>query len=257
MRAVSHQPSGFIWYELMTDDLAAAEAFYTTVVGWTVAGSGQPGMDYRIWSAEGRGVGGVMAIPAEAGGMQPGWYGYVRVDDVDACVGRVMAAGGAPCMTAKDIPHVGRIGMVADPQGALIYVMAPEGADEPAVAMGTPGHGAWHELHTSDPAAALGFYGAVFGWAAAGEMDMGPMGTYRMFGTGEGMTGGMMQSAALGQPMWLYYFAVGDIDAAQARVEAAGGAVLHGPQAVPGGGWIIQGRDPRGAGFALVGSRVA
>lgn len=247
--------NGFIWYELMTNDVAGAEAFYTAVVGWTVAGSGQPGMDYRIWSADGRGVGGLMAVPAEAQGMRPGWYGYVRVDDVDACVGRAVAGGGACCMPARDLPGVGRIAMVADPQGAQVYVMTPQGEAQPPVPHGSLGHGAWHELHAADAAAALGFYGAVFGWGAAGEMDMGPMGTYRMFGTGEGMIGGMMNSAALGQPMWLYYFVVGDIDAAVARVGAAGGTVLHGPQAVPGGGWVIQGRDPAGVVFALVGSR--
>ena len=249
---MSGQASGFIWYELAANDLAAAEAFYTRVVGWTVAPSGQPGMDYRIWSAAGRGVGGLMA---GAEGMPRGWYGYVRVDDVDACVGRAVAAGGVACMPATDIPGVGRIAMVADPQGAQLYVMAPQGEAPPAVAPGTPGHGAWHELHTSDPSAALGFYGAVLGWGPMGEMDMGPMGTYRMFGAGESMIGGMMQSAALGRPMWLFYIAVEDIDAAMARVSGAGGAILHGPQEVPGGGWILQGRDPMGVAFALVGPR--
>ena len=251
---MSGQPSGFIWYELAANDLPAAEAFYTGVVGWTVAPSGQPGMDYRIWSAAGRGMGGLMAAPE---GMAPGWYGYVRVDDVDACIARAVAAGGVVCMPATDLPGVGRMGMVADPQGAQIYVMTPQGEAPPPVAPGTPGHGTWHELHAADPAAALGFYGAMLGWVAAGEMDMGPMGTYRMFGSGEGMIGGMMQSAALGRPMWLYYFAVEDIDAAMARVTGAGGAVLHGPQAVPGGGWVIQGRDPQGVAFALVGPRAA
>src|SRR5438105_4890398 len=30
-------PSDFFWYELMTPDQAASEAFYTKVVGWTAA----------------------------------------------------------------------------------------------------------------------------------------------------------------------------------------------------------------------------
>jgi predicted enzyme related to lactoylglutathione lyase len=253
---MAHEASSFIWYELMTDDLAAAEAFYTSVVGWTVASSGQPGMDYRIWSAAGRGVGGLMAIPAEAAGMKPGWFGYLKVADVDASVAGVVAAGGSVGMPANDIPGVGRIAMVSDPQGAAFYVMTPKMGEAPhPVAQGRPGHGAWHELHAKDARAALAFYGAAFGWGAAGEMDMGPMGSYLMFNTGADPVGGMMASAALGKPAWLFYFGVGDIDAAKARVEAAGGTVTNGPQEVPGGMWVVQGLDPRGAAFAVVGSR--
>jgi len=40
-----------------------------------------------------------------------------------------------------------------------------------------------------------------------------------------------------------------------ARVNAAGGKVVHGPQEVPGGAYIINGVDPQGAAFNLVGPR--
>lgn len=53
------------------------------------------------------------------------------------------------------------------------------------------------------------------------------------------------------QPFWLYYFNVDDIDAAAARVTAAGGQVLMGPHEVPGGSWILQALDPQGGMFAL------
>ena len=69
--------------------------------------------------------------------------------------------------------------------------------------------------------------------------------------------GGMFNDPMSVQPHWLYYFAVADIDAAVGRVVGAGGKVNHGPQEVPGGAWIIQGVDPQGAAFALVGSRNA
>jgi predicted enzyme related to lactoylglutathione lyase len=38
-------------------------------------------------------------------------------------------------------------------------------------------------------------------------------------------------------------------------VKANGGAVLVGPQEVPGGAWIINAQDPQGGTFALVGMR--
>jgi len=55
--------------------------------------------------------------------------------------------------------------------------------------------------------------------------------------------------------MWLCHFGTGSIDDAAKRVNANGGAILHGPSEVPGGGFIIQARDPQGAMFALVGRR--
>jgi hypothetical protein len=56
-------------------------------------------------------------------------------------------------------------------------------------------------------------------------------------------------------PSWVYYFNVGDIDAAVKRVKIGGGQVVEGPIEVPGGSWIIQCLDPQGAIFALVGKR--
>ena len=52
--------------------------------------------------------------------------------------------------------------------------------------------------------------------------------------------------------MWTYDFRVADIDAAKSKVEANGGTVMHGPQDVPGGDYILVGGDPQGAMFALV-----
>src|SRR4051812_44786828 len=42
----------------------------------------------------------------------------------------------------------------------------------------------WHELMTTDPAAAARFYAEVLGWSVQ-EVDMGPMGTYRLFKQGD------------------------------------------------------------------------
>jgi predicted enzyme related to lactoylglutathione lyase len=54
---------------------------------------------------------------------------------------------------------------------------------------------------------------------------------------------------------WLYYFVLDDIDAGLERVKANGGAVLFGPQEVPGGAWIVSAQDPQGGAFALVGMK--
>ena len=38
----------FIWYELCTGDADGAQAFYSAVIGWDIADSLVPDMDYRI-----------------------------------------------------------------------------------------------------------------------------------------------------------------------------------------------------------------
>ena len=123
------------------------------------------------------------------------------------------------------------------------------------------GHVGWHELYSGDFDADMAFYTGAFGWTKGEAMDMGEMGLYQLVSqTGgsdfQSMSAGIMpRPKEMPAPLWLFYFIVGDIDAAVARVTAGGGTVLNGPMEVPGGGWIIQALDPQGAMFALVGMR--
>jgi predicted enzyme related to lactoylglutathione lyase len=257
--------SNFIWYELFTTDTAAAQKFYGQVVGWTTVDSGQTDKDYRVWMAKDQGVGGLLAIPKEApnADAKPRWLGYIHVADVDRAVSQLTGVGGHVHWPATDIPGVGRIARVSDPQGAEFYVMDPKPMDaradakSTAFAEGVPGHCSWNELQTTNAADALKFYKEHFGWTSPRSMDMGPMGSYHVISAdGKSDMGGMMNMAPECQsPAWKFYFCVDDIDAAQARATAAGGVVLNGPHQVPGGNWIVQAKDPQDCTFALVGPR--
>lgn len=260
--------SKFFWYELMTSDRAAAEAFYKEVIGWTLSPFGPPDDPYMIVEAGGVGVGGIMAIPKEAcdSGMKPCWVGYIHATDIDAAVERVRAGGGKVYREPEMIPTIGRFAVCADPQGAMFNMLQPDSTEEmPPVPMGTIGAIDWHELHSSDGQGGLAFYTSQFGWSATDALDMGPMGTYQMFAmesvagpTECGVTvGGMMTDPQAPAPYWTFYFHVDDIDAAQARITAHGGSVLFGPQEVPGGAWIINAMDPQGAMFSIAGPRAA
>jgi uncharacterized protein len=257
----------FIWYELLTSDVDAAAAFYGKVVGWTALDSGQPGMDYRFFSSgDGSdmadGVGGFMAITPDmaAGGAVPCWLGYIGVDDVDASVAAMTSAGGTVQMPAFDMPGVGRMAMVSDPQGAPFYVM--KGASDEtshSFASETPknGHCAWNELSTTDTAAAVDFYANQFGWKQEGDMDMGPMGKYLFLHHGPGMIGAIMpKMPQMPMSAWVYYFRVPDIDVAVKTITANGGTILQEPIEIPGGDYSMNALDPQGAAFALVGGRL-
>ncbi len=252
-------PQKFVWYELMTSDLSAAETFYKAVVGWTTEDF--PGQDFRyvIVKAGERGIAGLMTLPDDAVkmGARPAWLGYIYADDVDQATDRLAKAGGKVHRQPADIPGVGRFSVVADPQGAMFMLITPQGEDQPPLPMSTPGNVGWHELYAADGASAMAFYADQFGWQKNDEMDMGPMGKYLLFSTGgsESAGGIMTKPAEIPHPAWGYYFVVGNIDDAVRRVTDNGGKVLNGPMEVPGPAFIIQGADPQGAMFALVGSR--
>ena len=244
---------GFVWYELMTSDVEAAQAFYSHVVGWNVADSGVTAMRYLLAKVGERQVAGMMGFPPDAGGTGPvTWFGYIAVADVDAMAERVRQAGGTIYRPATDIPGVGRFAAVADPQGAMFMLFRGNGEPAPELAANTSGAIGWHELHTTDWEAAFTFYQDLFGWERSLANDMGPMGIYQTFSVAGVWTGGMMNGGQSPDPHWLYYIGVDDIDAAAKRVGEAGGTVQHGPMQVPGGSWVLMGLDPQGARFALM-----
>lgn len=249
-------PMPFFWYELMTTDLDAAEAFYTAVVGWKAqAFDSAPGMPrYIVMNVGERGVGGLMTFPEDAAkmGMPPSWLGYIHTRDVDASTRSLKAAGGTVHREPDDIPGVGRFAVVADPQGAAFMFLQPNGPDQTPVPATTPGHVGWHELYTTDLRAAFDFYAGQLGWTKADTMDMGPMGIYQLFAAGGEPIGGMMNKPEqIPVPVWQFYFNVPAIDAAAKRVTNNGGQILMGPMEVPGGSWIVMCTDPQGAHFAL------
>ena len=244
----------FVWYELMTTAPDAAIPFYTQIVGWTLMPWDQD-PSYRMFMAGTTPVGAVMNLPAEAKqmGAPPHWMFYVAVPNVDATVRQAQSLGGRAYVEALDIPSVGRIAVLADPQGASFAVLQavgdPGGHDGPR----KPGEFSWHELATTEPGAAWNFYRALFRWDDADAMDMGPMGTYQMFGRAGLPLGGIYRKPPEmpAPPHWLCYAMVPSADRAANDVTRLGGRVLNGPMDVPGGDRVAQCMDPQGAAFAV------
>ena len=252
----------FIWCELMTPDVAGATRFYGAVVGWTAHELPGPDGVYTRVEADGYGVGGMMALTAEAAsqGVPPNWTGYFAAADVDAAAAKVTRLGGAVMRPAQDIPGIGRFAVVADPFGAVFAMMTPAPMDQqpPQAPPSALGHTAWRELAGGPPEPAFAFYAEMFGWTKSTAHDMGPMGIYQLFNNQDGEVGGMMaKPPEMPGVGWAYYFRVGDIGAAAKRVADAGGQILNGPMEVPGGDWVLQGMDPQGAMFSLLGAQAA
>lgn len=246
----------FVWHELMTTDPTAAESFYTQLTPWSTQvweGGAEP---YTMWMSGETAVGGLMELPDQARqqGAPPHWLAFIATPDVDATAEAAVSRGGRLLHGPTDIPTVGRVAVLADPQGAVFAAHTAAGT--------APGHDgpwgvgefSWHELATTDPDAAWEFYSDLFGWVKTDAMDMGPGGTYQMFGrAGDRTVGGIFRKAAEmpGPSVWLLYVSVDDVDARVGTVTQLGGQVLNGPMDVPGGDRVAQCLDPQGVAFAI------
>jgi predicted enzyme related to lactoylglutathione lyase len=238
----------------MTTDVKAAEAFYTNVVGWSTAPFPESPMPYTMFlRGEHQPVAGMLEKPADVN-APPFWAMYVGVPKLEEAAAHIAKLGGSSCSPVIEVPTVGRMQMMLDPQGAAFYIYEPAASEQPPEGAARVGEASWHELMTTDAPAAMTFYQQIFGWQPSESMDMGEMGKYQMFNRPHGMIGGMMnKSAAMAEvpPNWQIYFLVPDITSAVERITAGGGQVINGPMEVPGGDWIVNAMDPQGGAFSL------
>lgn len=132
MQDIPRAKGFFSWNELMTTDVASAKAFYTQLLGWTTEDRPMPdmGMTYTLVKAGNTPVGGIMAMPTEAGDMPSVWGSYVNVDDVDAAARKAVELGGSVYKEPTDIPGVGRFCVVGDPQGAFLALIRLSAEDQ-------------------------------------------------------------------------------------------------------------------------------
>jgi len=250
---------GFIWYELMTNDMTKAVSFYKNVIGWDVRDSGTPGMTYMLFGKDGCDVGGMMTwADAGAPAGPPVWMGHIHTARLDEELKAVTTDGGAVIKPTQTIPGVGRFAVVMDPQEAKYLLFEPgPGEVPPRLDQLAAGNVGWHELLTDDPATAFDYYSKHYGWQKDYAHDMGPMGVYQTFRIDKPRySGGMMNRRGPGvpdgiPPHWKFYFSVDDIEAAQKRVIDAGGTVTMPPIKVPGGPRVMLAIDDQGGHFAL------
>ncbi|MHC4937682.1 MAG: VOC family protein [Planctomycetota bacterium] len=236
----------------MTPDVDKSVDFYTNLFGWGIEETESSLGPYKMLKSADETFGGFIKLDAEAG-SPPHWISYVNVDDLDAALQRAESSGGTVCVPATSIEHVGRFGVIQDPTGGSISAIQLDNGPGPEKEGGSPvGQFIWEELLCTDPAKAAAFYGEVFGWSTE-EMDMGPMGVYRVQKRGDIGEAGIIQKPAdtPGPSSWLSYVHVDDVDAEAARVKELGGNTFVEPTDIPNIGRFSVHADPVGGMFAL------
>ena len=202
------------------------------LLGWTIEPMEMgDGSTYELIKSGQTGIGGLMPLMAEQG-PHPFWLSLSLSRQRRRGPRRGWRrAVGATLRDGFDIPGVGRIAVVADPQGAIFALFKGETGD-PEEAEG-PGSWWWNELWTSSNEDALGFYKSVFGYTHD-SMEMADGGTYYILMQGEQPRAGLMTSPASEiPPHWLPYVRVDDCDQVAERAATLKGKVLWPPNDIP------------------------
>jgi len=245
MEMTQYDPGQFCWVELATPDAQAAKKFYSELFGWEydeVLMGGDP--PYNLAKLP-KGQAGAIYENKQA---PPNWLSYISVANADESTARAKELGANIINGPFDVMDVGRMSVIADPEGA-VFAIWQAGKHFGAAVRDEPGTLCWNELYTRDPAKALQFYTSLFGWTPKKSPG------YIEVAAGSTPVGGIFEINEQMGPMpahWLPYFAVDDCDATVKQAESMGGSAMMGPMDIPKVGRFAIVRDPQGAGFAVI-----
>jgi predicted enzyme related to lactoylglutathione lyase len=252
------------WIDTQQPDRDAALRFYGAVFGWSFENHLQRGdRAYDLATLDGRVVAAIGSGPSDTTAT---WTTYIGVDDVEAAVANVEAAGGTVVAPPLRAGSAGRLALVTDPTGANLALWEP-GRRKGVERVNEPGSWNWSLLSTPDPAGAAAFYAEVFGWET--DLDAPGPKLVRLPGYADfleqfdpelrarhaagGVPEGFSDAVAWilpsrGAAFWAVTFSVADADAAAAAAEQEGGRVVSGPTDTEWTREVVL-ADPAGATF--------
>jgi predicted enzyme related to lactoylglutathione lyase len=122
---IKDDPGSLCWNELGTRDMDRAVAFYSALFGWTPQAFEDSPVPYTLMMNGETPVGGLYAMLPSMEGVPPHWAPYFAVEDTDDTLRRSDALGGTTVAPPDDIPGIGRLAGLRDPQGATFWILAP------------------------------------------------------------------------------------------------------------------------------------
>jgi uncharacterized protein len=124
-----NDPGCMTWNELQTRDPQATAAFYAELFGWEMEPQEDDGrLAYVVIKNSGRSNGGIMPMTEQPGDAPSFWLVYFTVASCDDAVEKARHLGGTVFAGPME-PGMGRIAVLADPQGAAFAVFEGETDD--------------------------------------------------------------------------------------------------------------------------------
>jgi len=117
--------NAFAWHELYVPNAEEAKSFYTEMLGFSALDYDMGPMgNYPMLISQESPIAGIMATSnnPDMANVPPHWSVYFAVSDVDASVAKCESLGGSLIVPAMDVPNVGRMALLRDPQGATFWV---------------------------------------------------------------------------------------------------------------------------------------
>jgi uncharacterized protein len=251
-QAAEH-PGKFIWAELITPDLAAAERFYGGMFGWTFHDIRTDKVVYAVARLDDAPIAGlVQKAKRPDAAQQPAWLPFLSVSSVREAAQRVLAHGGKELEPPRAYRLRGQQAVYADPQGAVFAVLNSHSGDPPDV-LAAPGEWIWIALMTRDPASDASFYQDVFGFEVF-RLPSGARGEHLLLASDNFARASVnpLPRANDPSPHWVGFVRVADVAAAAARAKTLGGQVLVEPHADRHGGTVALLEDPAGAAIGIM-----
>jgi predicted enzyme related to lactoylglutathione lyase len=229
--AGQYLPGKFVWFDLVTDDLAAARRFYGAVFGWRFRTIGAPPASYALIEDAGRSIAGMFHhVPPPGATSAARWLALISVADPVQAVRYVEQRGGTVIAPMATIAGRGTHVLFRDPQGAVFGVLKAESGDPPDTPV-ADGDFFWLDLLARDPAQAAEFYRGLAGYDVS-VREGGAGGPRLMLASGGYARAGIVPlPRSVRQPGWLPYILVDDVAGTLKKARAAGGKVLVEPRA--------------------------
>jgi len=249
-----HLQGKIVWAELVTPNLAGAQAFYTSLFGWVMRDIHVGATQYAVASVDGRPIAGLVQRNISPGERkQSHWLTFLAVRDADAAV-RSAAADGAKILS-KPITYGGRgrQAVLAGPDGAVFAVLASTSGD-PGDFLAAPGEWIWSVLLTQDPDGAAKFYQAVFDYDVFDLPSDDGLQHVILSSQDYARSGinSLPKDTYHRHAHWLNFIRVDDAAATTERAVALGGKMLVAPRLDRHGGHVALLADPYGAPFGVM-----
>jgi predicted enzyme related to lactoylglutathione lyase len=250
----AHLPGKVVWADLVTPDLATAEAFYSGLFAWTFRDIHTGDTDYAVAIADGRPVAGIVQRPIPAGEhRQSNWLTFIAVADADRAAQLAVEGGARELAKPTTYPGRGRQAVFAGPDGAVFAILASATGD-PGDYLAEPGEWIWSALLTSNPDVAAKFYQSVFGYDVFDLPSDDGLEHVVLSSEDYARAGinSLPKDARRRLAHWLNFVRVADTDAAAQKAVSLGGRVLVEPRVDRHGGKIALLADPSGAPFGIM-----
>ena len=123
-------PGEWIWSSLATSDPETGAAFYQAVFDYEIFDMPAEGdAQHLMFASDGFARASANTLPDRRSHARPHWLNYLRVEDMDASIAKLLVLGGRVLVEPRVDRHEGRVAIVADPLGAAFGLLEWKAGD--------------------------------------------------------------------------------------------------------------------------------